>query len=333
DKKIFEKEKADYWCPIDTYIGGAEHACMHLIYSRFYTKFLRDIGLVNFDEPAKRLFHQGMVHSSDGRGMSKSLGNVIDPLDTIKKYSSDSLRTFLVSLASPESDFNWDEGGLQSIHKFITNVFRYFSNVKTGKSSEKIQHKINKNIQEVTKDIENFDYNLAVIKIRKLFESISEEKEISKEDAEKFLKLLSPFAPHITEELWEKIGNNSLNQEKKNFISLADWPEADETKINDEIEKQEQAIENIIGDINNVLKLMREKSPEKSPPEKGYICVLPHEKELFKNSEDTIKKKTNLQEINIYANNDEEIKSDNVPSEIKEKAKKIKPGKPGIYLE
>src|SRR3989344_326602 len=112
-KKMFERKKADYWMPVDFYTGGAEHACMHLIYARFFTKVMRDFGMVgkNLNEPFKRLFNQGMIHGEDGFVMSKSRGNVVDPMEMAEKYGADTLRAFLVSIASPDSDFSWDSAG------------------------------------------------------------------------------------------------------------------------------------------------------------------------------------------------------------------------------
>ncbi|HJX50784.1 MAG TPA: leucine--tRNA ligase, partial [Candidatus Nanoarchaeia archaeon] len=138
NKEIFDKKKVKYWMPVDKYIGGAEHACMHLIYFRFYTKFLRDLGLLDFDEPAKSLFNQGMLHGADGQKMSKSLGNVINPINIIDKYGADSLRLALMSFASPDSDTNWDEGVLIGSLKFLNKIYEYFNSVKIGKSDAKI---------------------------------------------------------------------------------------------------------------------------------------------------------------------------------------------------
>ncbi|MCH7902792.1 class I tRNA ligase family protein, partial [archaeon] len=208
NKKIFDSKKVNYWMPVDFYTGGAEHACMHLIYARFFTKLLRDFGIIdkNLNEPFKRLFNQGMVHGEDGFVMSKSRGNVIDPLDMAEKYSVDSLRMFLVSVASPNNDFVWNTIGLESIHKFLIKVLNYFSKVKIGKSDRKIQNKINKTIKEVTEEIENLKYNLSIIKLRTLFDYLNG-KEINRKDLESCIKLISPFCPHIAEELWEKLGN------------------------------------------------------------------------------------------------------------------------------
>lgn len=315
NKEIFSSKKANYWCPIDFYIGGKEHACMHLIYIRFYTKFLRDLGLLNFNEPAKKLFNQGMLHGEDGNKMSKSLGNVINPLDTIKEYSADALRFFLVSVSSPDSDMNWSNKGVKTTQKFINKIFNFFTNNKPSKSSKKIESKINKAIQEITKNIENLKYNIAIIKLRQLFEAIEEEKEISKKDTETFLKLLNPFCPHLTEELWEKLDN-------KPSISKESWPEPNLSKINESLEKQEETIEKTISDINNIIKIIKEK--ERRDSEKVYIYVMPNELTIY--NKETLSKKLQKDVIIFAVNNLDKHDPEN-------KSKKAKPGKPGIYIE
>jgi len=312
--EIFDRKKAEYWLPMDQYIGGAEHACMHLIYSRFYTKFFRDIGLTKISEPTYNLFNQGMVHGEDGFVMSKSRGNVVDPLDMIKKYSCDTLRIFLVSIASPDSDSMWSDTGIESMHKFIKKFVDYYLNVKPGKSSAKLESKLNKAIKEITLDIENFKYNMAVIKIRGLLDVFIEE-DASKKDLESYLKLIGVFCPHIAEELWNKFGNN-------NFISLADWPICDEKKIDKKLEELEQASEKTVSDILNVLKIIKEKQGKDG--EKVYVYVMPFE--LVGYNSDALSKRIG-KEVKVFAVND---KSKYDPEG---KAGKAKPGKPGIYIE
>ena len=309
-KKAFDEEKIKYWMPVDQYIGGAEHACMHLLYARFFIKALRDLGFVKFDEPFKRLFNQGMLHATDGNKMSKSLGNVVNPIEMIEKYGTDSLRLALMSFASPDKDTNWDEKVLIGSFRFINKIVDYFDSVKIGKPDRKTESKLNKAIKEITEQIEDFKYNLAVIKIRELFNSLP--RESSKEVLGKFLKLLHPFCPHITEELWERIG-------EKRFISLAKWPVVEEKKIDKNLEKQEQAIEKLVKDINHISKLVNNKN-------KAYIYVLPNEKKFYIESLELIRKKTML-EIKIYAVNDKN------KYDPESKSKKVKPGRPGIYLE
>ena len=207
-KNPFDIKKIDYWMPVDQYIGGAEHACMHLIYARFFTKALRDLNYVKIDEPFIKLFNQGMLHGEDGFVMSKSRGNVVLPETVSREYGMDTARLFLISGASPEKDMEWSSKGVEGSLRFVKRLIEYTPNVKLGKTAKKVESKLNKTIKEVTKDIEEFRYNFAVIKIRDLFDSLGEE--INKKDLEKFLKLVHPFCPHITEELWEQIGNKSF---------------------------------------------------------------------------------------------------------------------------
>ncbi|MFH1358460.1 MAG: leucine--tRNA ligase [archaeon] len=315
NKNIFDKKKVGYWCPIDIYIGGKEHATMHDIYMRFYTKFLRDIGLLNIDEPAVKLFVQGFVYGEDGNKMSKSIGNVIDPIDVIKKYGSDALRLFLVSVASPDSNFSWSDKGIQSANKFIIKFYNFINDLKVSKSSKRLESKLNKAIKETSKDIDNFKYNLAIIKIRSLLDVFIEENETSKKDLESFLKIFSVFCPHISEELWSKIGN-------KGFISLDDWPVVDEKKIDLQLEKQEQQLDNVVSDVMNILKLIREKQGKEA--EKVYLYVMPNEEGIY--NVKTLNAKIG-REVQVFAVNDKK------KYDPEEKSKKAKPGRPGIFIE
>jgi len=307
--KPFDTKKVDYWMPVDQYIGGAEHAVMHLMYARFFVKALKDLGLVKFNEPFKKLFNQGIVYK-DGGKMSKSAGNVVYQTDISNKYGIDTARLFLMSVSSPDKQMEWNDEGVEGSYKFIRKLFDYFETVKIGKSDDKTENKLNKTIKQVSSQIENFEYNLAVISIRTLFDSLP--KETSKSVLEKSLKLLHPFCPHTTEELWEKLGN-------KNFISLEKWPEFDEKKINDKFEQQEKTVDDLINDINNILKIVGIKK-------KVFIYSLPNEKEIYKEAIETIKKKTNL-EVSVYAVNDKD------KYDPENKSKKAKPQKPAVYLE
>lgn len=308
DKEIFDKKKAKYWMPIDLYVGGAEHACMHLIYSRFYTMFLHDIGLIDFEEPTPRLFHQGMINDSSGEKMSKSKGNVIEPLETMAKYGVDTTRFYLISEASPDKGFNWSDVGIQGSTRIVNRVWRIGQNVKFGKDTEHIKITINKTIKNVTEQIEKVDYRKSTIEIRELFDMISKESEISKETFEKSLKLLAPFCPHIAEELWEKIGN-------KGFISSADWPKYEEIKEN---KKDTDLTENTIGRIKEVFtKLDKDVS-------KVYIYIMPFE----------IK---NINQEKIFKEIGKEVEIFSVSNlnkyDPENKSKKALPGKPSIYCE
>jgi leucyl-tRNA synthetase len=316
DKEIFDEKKVEYWMPIDLYIGGKEHACMHLIYFRFYVKFLRDLGLLTFDEPVIKLFNQGMLHGPDGAVMSKSRGNVVLPETVSEVYGIDTARLFLVSLASPDKDVKWSDKGIKGTLKFINKIFKYFDKVKVGKSSRKVESKLNKIIKEVTEDIENLKYNLAVIKIRELFDSL--EEEVSKDTLEKFLKLLSPFCPHITEELWEKLGN-------KEFISLAEWPKYDESKIDESIENIEKIISILLEDIETVIKLSKLEKPKK-------IKIIIPEKwkyDLFLEIKKVAEKTRNFGELMKVAMKFEEAKKMN--KEIQKVIKRFLNGSLGLF--
>ena len=312
DKVPFESKKVNYWMPVDQYIGGAEHATLHLIYARFFTKALRDLGYLKFDEPFKRLFNQGMLHGADGFVMSKSRGNVVLPENISKEYGIDTARFFLMTIASPDKDLEWSDSGIKGSFKFINQVINYFDSVKIVKNSDKkIDSKLNKTIELVTNDIENFKYNLATIKIRQLFASFGEEN--TKKTLEDFLKLLSVFCPHICEELYEKLGNKKL-------ISLSDWPKAG--KVDENLLKAEESLEKTIEDINYVINLVKEK--ENKEVSKIFIYVMPNE---LSNFDTKILSKKFDKDVKVFAVNDKN------KYDPEGKSKKARPERAGIYLE
>jgi leucyl-tRNA synthetase len=206
-------------------------------------------------------------------------------------------------------------GGWMAVLNFLKGYSIFFSEFDFGKSSAKLESKLNKTIKDFTEDIENFKYNMAIIKIRSLFDSIIEEREVSKKDIESFLKMFSVFCPHIAEEIWEKIGN-------KGFISLEKWPECNELKIDAKFEEQERNLEKAVGDILNVLKIVKEKQGKEG--EKVFVYVMPFEINNY-NSENISKKVG--REVKIFAVNDKN------KYDPEGKASKAKPGKPGIYIE
>ncbi len=309
-KEIFSKEKAKSWMPIDLYIGGAEHACMHLIYCRFYTMFLKDLGLIEFDEPAPRLFHQGMINGYDGQRMSKSKGDGVEPLETIAKYGVDATRFYLLSEASPDKGFNWTDSGIQGATRIINKVLSVSENLHFGKDLEEFVIKLNKTIKNTTEQIETLDYRKTTIELRALFDLISQQKEVSKESFGKALKLLSPFCPHIAEELWEKLGN-------KGFISTAEWPKYEEMK-------EKKSKEDVSAKIIINLKPTIEKLSETEKFSKVYLYVMPFE--IKQVDQKKIEKELGYA-VEIFAVNDPNKK------DPENKAKKSLPGKPGFYLE
>jgi len=252
DKLPFSKEKAEYWMPIDVYIGGKEHATMHLIYFRFFTKFLRDIGMIDIDEPAKKLFNQGMLHKN-GVVMSKSKGNVVLPEDIAEKYGIDTARFFLLFVASPDKDMEWSKEGIEGSYKFLNKLYSLIEKELVDEISVKEESKLNKTIKLVNSAVENFKFNIALIHIMKFVNFLSKQEKISKKCLKDLCKLITPFVPHIAEEMWEKLGN-------KSFISLEKWPEADESKINIEVEYADELVEKVKEDIRNILNLLKVKA-------------------------------------------------------------------------
>ena len=308
-KEMFNQKAVDYWMPADFYIGGAEHACMHLIYARFFTKALRDLGMLSFDEPFTKLFNQGMLHAQGGEKMSKSKGNVVLPEVISKKYGVDSARFFLVSLAAPDKARDWDEKGIDSTFKFLNRVHEYSKTVKVGKSTPRTEHRVNRAIEQIEEDIQSFNYHTATIKLRTLFDKL--ESQISKKDLESVIKLFAPFCPHLAEEFWEIIGN-------KPFISLESWPKVNKSKINEKFDKEEEFTDKAVSDIINILNLI------KTETKKVYLYVLPNDLEFY--NLENISRRTN-KEIAIYKVNDKD------KYDPENKSKKSKPGKPAIFIE
>ncbi len=310
EKEIFDKDIINYWLPVDQYIGGTEHAVGHLMYSRFITKFLYDLGLLKFDEPFLRLLNQGMV-LKDGVKMSKSKGNTIDPRDIIEKHGVDALRTYLLSMAAPDKDVEWSDRDLKGVVKFLDRVVAIFETLnKPHKKQKYIQSITQKTIKKVTESLRNLEHNKAILGLIDLTNELT--KYPDKESYKKLLLMLTPFAPHTCEELWEKLG-------EKPFISTQKWPESDEKLIDEKAEKQEESIRNTTEDIRHVLKLVKKK------PKKIYLYVIPPELENYDDSKDVFEKEFK-QEVIVQSS----VKPDYDPEG---KAKRAKFGKPGIYVE
>jgi leucyl-tRNA synthetase len=240
----FAREKLDYWMPVDQYIGGVEHAILHLMYSRFFNKAMRDAGLVHVDEPFTNLLTQGMV-LKDGAKMSKSLGNIVSPEDIIDRYGADTARLFILFASPPERDLEWSDQGVEGSFRFLQRVWRLIDELSerlndenTGAKAEgDVRRLVHKTIKKVTDDVaERFNFNTAISAIMEMVNGLYAYKEqkisgsVIKEAVENLLLLLAPFAPHMTEELWEKLG-------KKESIHLMPWPKYDiEAMVEEEIE-------------------------------------------------------------------------------------------------
>jgi len=230
DKEFCSKERLKKWLPVDIYIGGAEHTYMHLLFARFFVKAMHRIGLLDFDEPFLKLRHQGMVLDKEGKKMSKSKGNVINPDEMVEKFGADSVRTYMLFAAPLEDAVMWNENNIVGVRRFLEKVWKLQSQVTSHKSqvkSQKFEILLNKTIKKVGADIEEFRFNTAISTLMILVNEMEKQAEIDAADYEKLLLLLSPFAPHIAEELWEKLGHTGSIFEEK-------WPEFDAAKTKDD---------------------------------------------------------------------------------------------------
>jgi leucyl-tRNA synthetase len=213
----FNKAEAGYWMPVDQYIGGIEHAILHLLYSRFFTKFFKDLKLIDFEEPFQRLLTQGMV-LKDGEVMSKSRGNTVDPDSIIAQYGTDALRLFILFAAPPETELEWDDRGIEGASKFLNRVWRIQENL-LEKSDAPLQRALHKTIKRVTEDIAEFKFNTAIAAMMELVNVIYQSG-ADKEVFSKLVLMLAPFVPHFCEELWQLLGNPES-------ICHARWPQYD----------------------------------------------------------------------------------------------------------
>ena len=233
DNELVSKEKADKYLPVDMYIGGVEHAVLHLLYSRFYTKFLYDIGVIDFDEPFHKLFNQGMITGKNGIKMSKSKGNVISPDDLVRDYGCDSLRMYELFVGPPELDAEWDDCGIEGVYRFLSRFWNLVmdnkdKNIKASKEMIKARHKM---IHMITTRLEGFSLNTVISGFMEcnnnLIAIAKKEGGMDKETLEAAVLLLAPFAPHMGEELWEELGHTDS-------VFHHEWPAHDEEAMKDD---------------------------------------------------------------------------------------------------
>ncbi|MEE1114372.1 MAG: leucine--tRNA ligase, partial [Eubacterium sp.] len=233
DNELVSREKADKYLPVDMYIGGVEHAVLHLLYSRFWTKFLYDIGVIDFDEPFIKLFNQGMITGKNGIKMSKSKGNVVSPDDLVEDYGCDSLRMYEMFVGPPELDAEWDDRGIDGVNRFIRRFWTMATdsleaNVAETKEMVQIRHQL---IYDITSRLESFSLNTAVSKFmeynNKLIDLAKKTGGIDKETIEVFTQLLAPFVPHVAEEIWERCGHTDS-------IFHSEWPVYDEEAMKED---------------------------------------------------------------------------------------------------
>lgn len=224
EKAPFNKEAVSYWMPVDQYIGGIEHAVLHLLYARFFTKVLRDLGYQEIPEPFKNLLTQGMV-IKDGSKMSKSKGNVVDPNYLIERYGADTARLFSLFAAPPEKDLDWNDQGVEGAYRFLKRVWKLVGEDSKGSGSEEEDRLRHKTIKKVTDDLNRFQFNTAIAALMEFYNFLSANpKGASQESLEAMVLLLNPFSPHIAEELWQMLGH-------KESLANAGWPGYDEKKL------------------------------------------------------------------------------------------------------
>lgn len=222
------KDKLDYWGRVDWYNGGMEHVTRHLIYSRFWNLFLHDIGEVPFGEPYKKRTAQGIILGEDGEKMSKSRGNVINPTDIINEYGADTLRTFVLFISDYEMSTPWNESGVKGARRFLDKVWRLFPKANQKNTHTKsLERSIHQTIDGVETDIESLKFNTAIAKMMTLVNEYQKAPEISRKDYETLLKLLYPIAPHLCEEIWQKLGH-------ENLLVFEPYPVSDPKKMKEE---------------------------------------------------------------------------------------------------
>jgi len=240
--RAFDSKVVNQWLPVDQYIGGVEHAILHLLYSRFFTKVLFDLKLIQFEEPFKRLFTQGMI-VKDGAKMSKSKGNVVSPDELIAQYGADTVRLYTLFIGPPEKDAEWNDKGVEGAYRFLGRLWRFIEGIDAWKAegqvtAKDIDRKRHETIHKVTTDMEQgFRFNTAISRCMELLNEIylfsvktEEEKKLLKDVAQDLVRLLAPFVPHLAEELWQKLG-------QKDSVFQSGWPIYDPKKCQqDEVE-------------------------------------------------------------------------------------------------
>lgn len=263
-EKFADYEKLKYWLPVDVYIGGAEHAVLHLLYARFWHKVLYDLGLVPTKEPFQKLFNQGMILAESKNGkpekMSKSKGNVVNPDDIVKSHGADTLRVYEMFMGPLDASIAWSTNGLDGSRRFLDRIYRLLIDTETNKPNAKVVEKENTSLEasynltvkKVTNDIENMQFNTAISQLMIFVNDCNKAEYIPKKYALGFIKLLAPFAPHISEEMWQIYGHDKT-------LSYEPWPTYDENKlINDTVE----IVVQILGKVKEKMVLKKDLSKE-----------------------------------------------------------------------
>jgi leucyl-tRNA synthetase len=234
-EKLVDPEKEKYWMPVDFYIGGAEHAVLHLLYARFWHKVLYDLGVVSTDEPFQKLMNQGLILGEDGEKMSKSRGNVVNPDEIIQEYGADTLRVYEMFMGPIERPKPWSTQGLAGINRFLNRIWRLFieedgtltDKITDDPASRQLTKVYHETVKILTEHIESSRFNTAISQLMVFINECYKEETLNRLYMNGFVKLLSPFAPHLAEELWEKMGNTDE-------LTYSSWPEYEEKYLMEE---------------------------------------------------------------------------------------------------
>ncbi|MCM3714955.1 leucine--tRNA ligase [Alkalihalobacillus oceani] len=258
---LADPEKLKKWLPVDIYIGGAEHAVLHLLYARFWHKFLYDIGVVSTKEPFQKLYNQGMILGENNEKMSKSKGNVVNPDDVVKSHGADTLRLYEMFMGPLDGSIAWSTNGLDGARRFLDRVWRLFVNEETGELNPAIQDAegsaefmrvYHQSVKKITDDMAELRFNVAISQMMVFINEGYKQEILPKALMEGFVKMLSPIAPHLAEELWEKLGH-------RNTVSYEAWPEYDETQL---VENEVEIVVQINGKVRTKLTIPAEANRE-----------------------------------------------------------------------
>src|SRR5690625_1804726 len=258
-EKLADPEALKAWLPVDIYIGGAEHAVLHLLYARFWHKFLYDIGVVHTKEPFQKLFNQGMILGANNEKMSKSKGNVVNPDDIVHSHGADTLRLYEMFMGPLDADVAWSTTGLDGARRFLDRAWRLIidehgslSNKIIDEENESLGKIYHQTVKKVTEDYANLHFNTAISQLMVFVNEGYKVDKISKKYIEGFVKLLSPVAPHIGEELWHRLGHEDT-------ITYEPWPTYDETKL---VEEEVEIVIQVMGKVRSKMKVAKDLSKE-----------------------------------------------------------------------
>lgn len=240
EKEFIDPILAEKWLPVDLYIGGAEHAVLHLLYARFWHKVLFDLGLVKSKEPFQRLFNQGMILGENNEKMSKSKGNVVNPDDIVKSHGADTLRLYEMFMGPLDASIAWSEDGVEGAHRFLSRIWRLYQTAEICDENEQLDKLYNQTVKKVSEDFDKLSFNTAISQMMIFINAANKCKKLSNEQAFGFIKLLMPIAPHISEEINEQVLNNDCD------LTYASWPTFDEKKL---VEQSVEIVVQIAGKV------------------------------------------------------------------------------------